>query len=335
MPDKPINDRLSFLFQRYLDKTYTPAEYDELMQCISRPENEDTLHALIDEGWEYPLPEYDQDATKASAIFNTIIEQRSLPQRKQGKLLPLVKYMAAAVLLLAIGMGIFYYTKPAPATVAQQTPKPTLPADHRFIRLPDGSTVLLNSGSQLHYPDTFGNTREVHLTGEAYFDIRHNPSKPFIVYAGNTRTVVLGTAFDIKAFPGQSNVVVTVTRGKVRVEKEEQTIGILTPNERLVVSNDNTEAKKETVNAHEAIAWKQDDIVLDDIPLRVAIADLEQRFHCSIALDNASLGNCRISASFLHRESLQQVIQVIARINRMEHRFDSENKITLSGEGCQ
>lgn len=335
MSDKPTNDRLFYLFQRYLDKTYTPEEYEELMQYISQPENDQQVRKMIGEGWQFPLPAYEQDASKANSIFNTIIEQGAITQRPPRKFQPLAKYMAAAVMILAIGLGIYYYTQPAPAVVAQQTPEPAAPMDHRYIRLPDGSTVLLNTGSQLNYPDSFGNTREVHLTGEAYFDIRHNNNKPFIVYAGNTRTVVLGTAFDIKAFPGQQNVVVTVTRGKVRVEKDEQTIGILAPNEQLVVFNDNSAAKKEAVNTGEAIAWKQDDILLDDVPLSKAILELEERFHCTITLGNAALENCRITASFLHRESLNEVIQVIARINSMDYRFDADNKITLSGEGCQ
>jgi ferric-dicitrate binding protein FerR (iron transport regulator) len=334
MSDKPLHDRLSYLFQRYLDKTYTPGEYEELMQYLSQPENDQQVRKLIDEGWHLPLPAYEQDAAKANSIFNAIIDQGAITQRPPHAGRSLVKYMAAAVLILAIGLGIYYYTQPTPAVVALQTPEPPAPVGHRYIRLPDGSTVLLNTGSQLNYPDSFGNIREVHLTGEAYFDIRHN-NKPFIVYAGNTRTVVLGTAFDIKAFPGQQNVVVTVTRGKVRVEKDEQTIGILIPNEQLVVSQNNSAAKKETVNTREAIAWKQNDIVLDDVPLHEAVQELEERFHCTITLGNATLGNCRITASFLHRESLNEVIQVIARINRMDYRFDADNTITLSGEGCQ
>lgn len=329
------SDRLSYLFQRYLQKTYTAAEYEELMQCVSESENDATLRALIDEGFNFPLPQHEQDDTKASVIFNTIIEQGIRPQRKPGKLRPLAKYMAAAILLLAIGAGLYYYyKKPAPVTLAQKTPVTPPPASHQLIRLPDGSTVLLNSGSQLHYPHSFGNTREVYLTGEAYFDIRHNDHKPFIVHAGKTRTVVLGTAFDIKAFPGQPQVVVTVTRGKVRVEEGLRTLSILTRNEQLVVSNEENESKKTIVNTAEATAWKQDDIVLDDVPLREAVQELQQRFGCSIVLSNETLGNCHITASFLHHEPLQEVVQVIARINRMDY-HNENNTITLSGEGCQ
>lgn len=248
-------------------------------------------------------------------------------------------YMAAAVLLVAIGTAVFFYyynTKPAPVrgALVQQTPASPAIADHRYIRLPDGSRVLLNAGSQLQYPNSFGATREVHLTGEGYFDIRHDATKPFIVVAGNTKTVVLGTAFDIKAFPGESNVVVTVTRGKVRVEKDNKTVGVLVRNEQLVVNDNNSSPVKETVNTNTAIAWKQDDILLDDARLRDAAKDLEQRFHCSISFNQPALENCRVTASFLHHETLNQIIQVLARINSMSYRFENDSTIMLSGEGC-
>lgn len=71
------------------------------------------------------------------------------------------------------------------------------------MRLPDGSTVLLNEGSELSYSTSFGKqAREVTLTGEGYFDVQHNLSKPFKVLTGNVTTTVLGTAFNIKAYPG-------------------------------------------------------------------------------------------------------------------------------------
>jgi transmembrane sensor len=69
--------------------------------------------------------------------------------------------------------------------------------------LPDGTTVVLNKKSKLSYPVEFtGSTREVFLTGEAFFDVAHNPSKPFKVHTGVFVTKVLGTAFSIKAYPG-------------------------------------------------------------------------------------------------------------------------------------
>src|SRR5689334_16134626 len=108
MPENLTNDRLSYLFQRYLHKTYTSEEYDELMQFLSRPENDQLVRTLIDEGWNIPLPEYEQDAGKANQIFNTIIQQGAQPQRPPRRPQPLVKYMTAAVLIIAVGIGVYY-----------------------------------------------------------------------------------------------------------------------------------------------------------------------------------------------------------------------------------
>jgi ferric-dicitrate binding protein FerR (iron transport regulator) len=87
---------------------------------------------------------------------------------------------------------------------------------HRqLINLPDGSKVVLNANSKLEYPPGFSNnTREVYLDGEAYFDIAHDPGKPFIVHTGSISTRVLGTAFNINAYRSQQFVEVTVTRVK-------------------------------------------------------------------------------------------------------------------------
>src|SRR5688572_8298430 len=108
--------------------------------------------------------------------------------------------------------------------------------DPQFLRLPDGSTVLLNEGSKLEYPITFsGDTREVFLQGEGYFDIQHNPSKPFVVKTANVTTTVLGTAFNVKAFPSEKHITVTVTRGKVKVSKDEKVLGVITHDQQITI----------------------------------------------------------------------------------------------------
>jgi ferric-dicitrate binding protein FerR (iron transport regulator) len=332
-----LPDRLVYLFERYMQKTYTPEELDELMDYIQDEQYTEAIRELIDRGWQLPLPPYEQTPQKANAIFNRIVEPLAVPVKKRRavkRLWPLAA--AAAMVLLFAGMATYRYLHRQPAGAALATTRHTPPsADHQYITLPDGSKVLLNAGSQLHYPDSFGAVREVHLTGEAYFDIRHNSAQPFIVYAGNTKTVVLGTAFNIQAFPGENKVVVTVTRGKVRVEHDRQLAGILTRNEQLSVDKTHDAVKKEIVNAQEAIAWKQDDMVWDDVPMKEVIGELQQRFNTTIAFSKPQLGNCRITAAFLHHEPLQQVIQVISRIYHMEYHIESNNSILLTGAGCE
>ena len=343
------NDRFVYLFRRYMAKTYTRAEKDEFMACLQQPGYDALLRELLREGSEQVLPAYEQAPEKADATFAAIMAAerplQAVPQREQeaGPFIGRHWLRYAAVVLVVIGSGLgawYYYSRAGAKTPAIVAAKPaaqkTTPAEHRYIVLADGSKVLLNSGSHLSYPPVFkGRSREVYLVGEAYFDIRHDAKKPFIVYAGKVKTVVLGTAFDIKAFPGQENVVVTVTRGKVRVENGRRTLGILTHDEQLTVDERIEQPAKQLVKTEEVMNWKAEDVLFDDTPVSEAVAELEKRFGISIRLENPDLGNCRVTASFLHHETPEEIIKVLCRINRMQYRVETNNNIVLTGEGCR
>lgn len=354
--DMQSNARFVYLFGRYMDKSYTPAEKDEFMACVRQPENDALLRELLRKASQAGLPVYKQREEKADAIFGAITgrdqwqeaatAETAAPARvRMYGATRLLRYAAVAVIALAAGLGFYYFSGPAakPA-VAVQAPAPAIPAkaakteEHRYIVLPDGSKVLLNSGSQLDYPAAFsGRRREVYLRGQAWFDIKQDTRKPFIVHTGKVKTVVLGTAFDIKAFPGQASVVVTVARGKVRVENEHKTLGILVHNEQLTVKDKEETSTRQLVKTEEAISWKAVDVLFDDTPLGEAVAELEKRFSIGITLEKAELAYCRVTASFLHHETAEEIIRVLCRINHMQYRSagDNNNHLVLSGEGCR
>ncbi len=105
--------------------------------------------------------------------------------------------------------------------------------------LPDGTKVWLNAGSKMTYDKDYGvNIREVNLTGEAYFDVKKNPQKPFIIHTGKINIRVLGTAFNVRCYPNENNTETSLVRGSLEVTmKEGQEKFILKPNEKLVVKN--------------------------------------------------------------------------------------------------
>ena len=90
--------------------------------------------------------------------------------------------------------------------------------------LPDGSTVWVNAGSHISFDNDFkGQTREVTLNGEAYFDVVKNPKQPFIVHVSGYDIRVLGTAFNVKSYPGDKTIETTLLRGLVQVTKQGET----------------------------------------------------------------------------------------------------------------
>ena len=109
------------------------------------------------------------------------------------------------------------------------------------LLLPDSTQVWLNSGSKLSYNKTYGNgTREVTLSGEAYFDVVKNPAHPFIIHTVNIDIKVLGTAFNVKSFPGEKNTETSLIRGSIEVtfkNRPSEKI-ILKPNEKLITANE-------------------------------------------------------------------------------------------------
>ena len=206
----------------------------------------------------------------------------------------------------------------------------------RYIRLQDGSTVLLNEGSQLDYPAGFANNkREVTLSGEAYFDIRPDAKRPFIVHTGKINTTVLGTAFNIKAYPEQKQITVTVTRGKVKVGDNKKTFGVIVPNESIAVNTEINSFRLERVNADEALTWKKQYLVLDDISLEEAAVLIGNRYHVNISFSKEALENCRISATFLNNENLEQVLTVVTGVVDADYTLQPNDEVIISGEGCE
>ena len=164
--------------------------------------------------------------------------------------------MLASALLFTIA-GIFY-SKPSGAETASSKAKPadiaseisTRNGSKSQIVLPDGTKVSLNAGSKLTYDKTFGEkTRNVQLTGEAYFDVVHNAEKPFIIHTTAMEIKVLGTEFNVKSYPDENTTEASLIRGSIEVtlrDKRAEKI-ILKPNEKLVVSNDIAEEVTQTV----------------------------------------------------------------------------------------
>lgn len=132
------------------------------------------------------------------------------------------------------------------------------------IQLPDGSSVWLNGGSKLLYDNlNFGKKiREVTLIGEGYFDVVKNSEKPFIIHANKVNIKVLGTAFNVKAYPGEKNTETSLIRGRIEVTIKNRTEKIMmNPNDKLIISNDEVESGRVNNNTKTKVAAGSDVIM--------------------------------------------------------------------------
>jgi ferric-dicitrate binding protein FerR (iron transport regulator) len=164
---------------------------------------------------DYTAPEQIRDN-----IFKRISEQMETPPLRTVKVFRLWKSItAAAVVLFIIGLAVLYNKDIANLVKpVQQVLISSDAGQHRQISLPDGTKVWLSPATQISYPDHFSNAkREVKLTGEAFFEVVHDTKHPFIINSGKLKTVVLGTSFNVRAYPKAKSAEVTVVSGKVGV----------------------------------------------------------------------------------------------------------------------
>jgi ferric-dicitrate binding protein FerR (iron transport regulator) len=339
------SQRLAYLFRQYFSKDCTPSEKDELFDLLLQSEHDETLRRLIDETWKTDFPTYVQDKQTANNILRSIVSPREpgTPPAAKDDPIPLStglrsilfnRWAAAVSGIMILTFLALYHHQPTPS---HPVPLPqiavVIPAADRCLTLPDGSTVLLNQDARIDYPKEFNEkTREVTLHGEAYFAIHHDP-RPFIVHTGAIRTTVLGTAFNINAF-NEHDIVITVTKGKVKVENAAGDYSILRRNEQLRLDSLHTRLKKVTVDASEVLAWKKPYLIFNDVSMKEAMAELALRFHADIVFDNPAAENCPVTASFTEGQSLEAIIKVLSKINNMEYTID-HGRVRISGEGCK
>lgn len=242
--------------------------------------------------------------------------------------------MAASIVLL-VGLGYvastFIYQKEVKNPVVTFT-KTTKWGQKLNLVLADGTEVYLNAGSSIKYPQRFeGDTREVELVGEAFFDVAKNPDKPFIIKSGEVKTTVLGTSFNVNTYPDSHQIAVTVASGKVKVASQEHEV-LLMPNEQGVFDRKSKSISKEKIDIATSLHWKEGIIHFEDVALSEVLQTLERWYGVSFVVDNNNIGNCHITATY-DNERLSAVLESIVYTKKgLEYQFLDKNQIQFNGK---
>ena len=190
-------------------------------------------------------------------------------------------------------------------------------AETRSITLPDQTEIVLNRYSTLTYPERFrGKDRKVQLQGEAYFEVSKDAAHPFKVKAEAVIVQVLGTHFNIEAYPEDAQVKTTLLEGSVAVSligKEEERL-VLSPNESAIYNKDKKSLTLHTEkDASEEIAWRNGTLLFKSIPLQEIVRQLSNAFHTDIRIEDADLQNYHMTATFSDGETLEEILSLLCR----------------------
>lgn len=229
---------------------------------------------------------------------------------------------AAAALTLAVGSGALWLSSRAPEPVAV-APAPlreavTKRGETADIYLSDGSRVALGAGSTLRFPSTFGQTRDVYLEGEAYFDVAHDEQRPFSVHTATAVARDLGTRFNVSAYGGGLPTEVVVAEGAVALKAAADSASsgprpdslILTQADLGRVEPHGALTVRRRVDVESYLAWMQGRLEFADTPIQEALPRLSRWYDVNIELGDSSIADARLTAS-LEIESLAEALKLM------------------------
>lgn len=247
---------------------------------------------------------------------------------ESGQKAPLVRYLwryAAAIVLLAV--VTFLIMKPREVEMQEMTASisPT------NVTLADGTQVWLKDGATLIYPESFSaDAREVSLIGEAFFEVTHNPEHPFIVTAGDTKTEVLGTSFNINK--GEGNLLeLTLITGKVRFVKGDQQ-ALLTPGQKINVSVDGMMLK--SINSPtNFMSWRTRKLTFENTPMEAVLGDISRLYGVVLEIMDKDFLKCPLTTTF-ENETIEEVLDTIAALFNIDIQQNGQH-YQLMGKGCK
>lgn len=256
---------------------------------------------------------------------------RSAGRRKVIFTLPMVLRVAAVILLFMAPVFLLYrylLSDHAITVAAYDAPKETT--------LPDGTVITLNTGSHIVYSSGFsGPLRRVTLSGEAFFEVARDRSRPFIVSSGDFSVRVAGTTFFIDTETNHKTAEVILESGCVRVYgtgQPGQPVTIL-PGERAELAPDGRQITKSRITGRNYLAWKTLHIEFDNTPLSEVTGILKQVYRKEITISGPHLASCPITVTFDH-QTLDEVLQVISATLGLRV-SQTGSAIVLSGEVCR
>lgn len=317
------------ILEKNLDGTATEAE-QRLLDEFYR-------HHLAQSRREWTFTEKERIRVEVFESLNRAIDEDVLQHGRahHGRIW---RVAASIAVVLAVGAGL-YFARFAAKEIPYLTVK-TQRGEQKTVTLPDGSRIWLNAESSVTYPEQFTalETRNIQLTGEAFFDVARDEAKPFTIRSGDLVTTVLGTSFNIRDYPEDQTIAVTVATGKVKIESandqhQETASQLLVPGEQGVYNKQSASIAKTQVKLEKYLAWKGGTILLEGVSLKEATDILSRWYDAEFVFKNPALETCTIDGKF-RNDKLVNILENLRFLMGIEYRIEEGNKVIIDGESC-
>jgi len=330
------------IVHKYLRGESNREELENALDLFSDPYHNLDLRPVLFRCWEKEeeseqnhLPHLKNQDNILDKIHHRINIEAGRKKENPAKKFAMNLLKVAAVLVLGLFIGILVQSlqKTEPLFYTAIAPKGSISQ----MILPDNTMVYLNAGSELKYTeenhknflDGKGGSRKVFLTGEAWFDVSKNEKKPFTVHTPYYNVEVLGTQFNVKAYPNDDEVVATVEGGRVKVVssesftiKEAQT---LQPGEQLVYTK-NKGINISEVNTRRFTAWKDNKLIFINMNLKELFVLLERKYGVDIEVADDMVLNYHYDSTITN-ETILEMLDLIAETLPIKYKIEGQKVI--------
>ena len=266
----------------------------------------------------------------AMIVSGGITDRQSVQSRKKRTRVVFMELLrvAAVILVMFLVGGYIYVRKMEEIRLANNVV--TVPVGQRVnLQLPDGTSVWLNASSEIIYPAYFsGSTREIHLNGEAYFEVEHNASKPFIVHTETFDIKVLGTKFNVEAYKGMEGFTTALMEGSVEVtdRKNKDKSVRLYPAQKVAFRNG--ELCKSPIDNYDVYRWREGLICFKETRFADLMRQLEKNYGVRILINNEAVKEKVFSGKFRTTDGIDNALRLLQKEGHYTFEWD-ENKTTV------
>jgi ferric-dicitrate binding protein FerR (iron transport regulator) len=340
------NEEIRRLFKMYLEGRTNARQNTILFRYLDSNKNaEQELDDLMNEAWKQE-PAISENSAETAKGLEELWAKIDYRKQKTTQRLQVLKYAASFVMICS---AVFVYNvsqkkqQKVEKSIALIT-KRTAPGEKIKMILPDSSVVYLGSNTRLSWPERFekGKIRHIDLEGEAFFEVKHDAHRPFVISSGKIETQVLGTSFNIYAYPTDKIFTVSVKTGKVGVIERggrgtRSTLSLLTPGMKIAYDNENGKFKIDVTRIADADSWTNNRFVFRGETLGAMLIKLGRYYNVHFELKNPALAACRFNATFSDKNIIDVMKQLkIMSSGHISYKIsDDQTKIALWGRACE
>ncbi|WP_159523539.1 FecR family protein [Sunxiuqinia indica] len=321
------------LVKKYLQSVLSPDEFDQFCDYISRSENTFPISGAMKSEWLNFLADDDlkrENPLLFNKLQKTILSEENAETKKRLKFYAVTLRIAAVLLIGALVTSVWFYQQSRSTFEKTTNQTVSIPIGAKTeLTMPDGSKVWLNSGSKITYSSDFSKERNVLLVGEAFFDVVKGKI-PFEVNTSYGTVHVMGTAFDVQAYP-DGNFVTTLERGVVKVtDKDNNRQEVIAPGEQVRLVRDNF-IKKE-VNTELYTSWKDGKLIFSRDPFPDMMKRLERWFNVKIVYSANDFKGLWFSGT-IEDETLTEVMEMVCKSAPMSYSYNThQRKIIITAK---